>query len=391
MSIPIKSKTLCWSTSCQQIMPFGTRTRFVHREPGCVRPLEERSIGWIRPTTRNTTPTKRSTFFPLLDTAGRNSLREPPAGATVTTNSIRNANEANIRADLTTFSSNLVADIRAQHPNDDISAVLGGRKIRRKAISALPANLPHNPQQYPSNLVTGAVLPTYFYWKLSVQLPGLSYKTNLFELAGKRVSVFFTEANNAPQLWVDGTVKATGSSTTSGQVYNMTVSLERFHLTNYVTTNSCVLQVKSGRTYNLLNDFGASSPALIGKVAERLARDREAGLSETSEAVRGGALHLMGLMYGNQFSKQSRLLSSLNQVSATLHYLIGLVAQEEGYYIDVPLARGSMHHRSGEYGQGQSLFPEHDHAPERIGARHAGTDAGNEPGGGIHREAIGAK
>ena len=283
-------------------------------------------------------------------------------GATVTTNSIRNANEANIRADLTAYSSNLVADIRAQHPNDDISAVLGGRKIRRKTISALPANLPYGPLQYPSNLVTGAVLPTYFYWKLSVQLPGLTYKTNLFELSGKRVSVFFTGANNAPQLWVDGTVKATGSATTNGQLCNMTVSLERFYHSNtnpanYGTTNnSCVLQVKSGRTYNLLNDFGAASPALIDKVAERLARNREAGLSETSEAVRGGALHLMALSYCNQFSKQSKLLSSLSQVSTTLHYLIGLVAQEDGYYIDVPLASSSMAHRSGNLSKARACF-----------------------------------
>ena len=278
------------------------------------------------------------------------------SGATVTTNSIRNANEANIRADLTAYSSNLVADIRAQHPNDDISAVLGGRKIRRETISSLPAALPFNPQMYEASYVTGAVLPTYFYWKLSVQLPGLSYKTNLFEIAGKRVSVFFTGANNAPQLWVDGTVKATGSSTTSGQVYNMTVSLERFNPTNYVTTNSCVLQVKSGRTYNLLNDFGAASPAIIGKVSERLARDREAGLAETSEAVRGGALHLMALSYCNQFSKQSKLLSSMNQVATTLHYLIGLVAQEDGYYIDVPLASSSMAHRSGNLSKARACF-----------------------------------
>jgi hypothetical protein len=188
---------------------------------------------------------------------------------------------------------------------------------------------------------------------------------------------------------VDGTVKATGSATTNGQLCNMTVSLERFYHSNtnpanYGTTNnSCVLQVKSGRTYNLLNDFGAASPALIDKVAERLARNREAGLSETSEAVRGGALHLMALSYCNQFSKQSKLLSSLSQVSTTLHYLIGLVAQEDGYYIDGASQR--------EFVQGPGLFPKLDHAPQRAGARHARTDADDEPGGGFHREAAGAQ
>lgn len=283
-------------------------------------------------------------------------LARAASGATVTSNSIRNANEANIRSDLASFSSNLVADIRSQHPNDDVLEVLGGRKIRRKSISALPSMLPYDPLMHEPSYVTGTVLPSYFYWKLSVQLPGLAYKTNLLELAGKRVSVFFTGVNNAPQLWVDGSVKATGSATTTGQFYNMTVSLERFNPTNYVTTNSCILQVKSGGSYNLLNDFGAASPAVIGRAAQRLARDRAAGMSESSEAVRGGTLHLMGLSYGNQFKKQERLISSLNRVSTTLHCLIGLVGQEEGYYIDVPLARGGSHHRSGDMAKARACF-----------------------------------
>ena len=295
----------------------------------------------------------------LLSVAGYSRtqfLARATSGATVTSNSIRNANEANIRSDLASFSSNLVADIRSQHPNDDVFEVLGGRKIRRKSISALPAVLPYDPLMHEPSYVTGSVLPSYFYWKLSVQLPGLTYKTNLFELAGKRVSVFFTGANNAPQLWVDGSVKATGSATTTGQFYNMTVSLERFNPTNYVTTNSSILKVKSGGAYNLLNDFGAASPAVIDKAAKRLARDRAAGMAETSEAVRGGTLHLMGLSYGNQFKKQEKLISSLNHVSTTPHYLIGLVGQEEGYYIDVPLSRGGTHHRSGDMAKARACF-----------------------------------
>ncbi len=204
--------------------------------------------------------------------------------------------------------------------------------------------------------MTGNVLPSHFYWKLSVQLSGLVYQANLFEIAGKRVSVFFAGTNNVPQLWVDGSMKATGSATTNGQLCNMTVTLESFNPTNYVTTNSCMLKVKSGGFYNLFNDFGAASPAVIGRMAQRLARDRAAGMPESSEAVRGGTLHLMGLSYGNQFKQQGGLISSLNRVSTTWHGLIGLVGQEEGYYIDVPFARGGTHHRSGDTAKARACF-----------------------------------
>lgn len=64
------------------------------------------------------------------------------------------------------------------------------------------------------------------------------------------------------------------------------------------------VESKERRFYNLFNDFGAASPAVIGRMAQRLARDRAAGMPESSEAVRGGTLHLMGLSYGNQFKQQ---------------------------------------------------------------------------------------
>lgn len=204
-----------------------------------------------------------------------------------------------------------------------------------------------------------SVLPDYHYWSLTIQLPGSTdITTNLYEIAGKRVSIFFTGTNNAPQLWVDGSVKATGSSTTNGQVCSMTVTLSRtsFSYASGKTNNSHVFSLTSGNSYLLANDFGASCPTLIADASEQMARDREAGYSETSEAILGGAMHLMSLSYFNQITKQKILIGNLTQIASTEHYGIGLVAQEVGYYIDIPMARISLDHTSGDSAKVMSFF-----------------------------------
>lgn len=279
------------------------------------------------------------------------------SGATVTTNSIRNVNESNVRADLAAYSTSLVANIRSQYPNADISTVLGGRKIRRHAVGSLPTYLPHAVGMYSPSYAS--VLPDYHYWGLTIQLPGVSaVTTNLYEIAGKRVSVFFSGTSNAPQLWVDGSVKATGSPTTNGQVCSMAVTLSRtsFSYAGGKTNDSYVFRLTSGHSYNLAHDFGAASPPAIANASKRLARDRKLGLPETSESILGGAMHLMGLSYFNQVAQQKRLIGQLMGVASTEHYGIGLVAQEDGYFIDIPMARISQEHRSGDTAKAMAFF-----------------------------------
>lgn len=278
-------------------------------------------------------------------------LARAVSGATVTTNSIRNANESNIRADLAAYSTNLLGYIRANYPNAERSAVLGGRKIRQQTVTSLPTSLPYSLLTVPGTRYEYTTLPSTYFWRMTIQHQGINQTVRLYECAGKRVSIFYTGAGNAPQLRIDGTLIATGSATTTGQVYNMTVSLARPN----ANTVSNVFSLTSGKSYVIANDFGAACPALIANVSEQLARDRASGLSETSEAVLGGSLHLMSLSYFNQFMLQQDMVSRMAQVLATEHYDIGLMAQEVGYYIDIPLARVSVRHVSGDAAKATAL------------------------------------
>lgn len=278
-------------------------------------------------------------------------LSRATSGATVTTNSIRNANEANIRADLATYGSNLVGHIRANYPKAERGAVLGERKIKSTAVYSLPTALPHVAFIDETTRQTYTALPAAYFWRIIVQHQGISRTNRLFECAGKRVSIFYTGTGNAPQLYIDGTVMATGSATTTGQVYGLTVSLARPN----AGTVSNIFSLTSGKSYVIANDFGTACPALIANVSEQLARDRASGLAETSEAVLGGSLHLMTLSYFNQFMQQQDILGRLLRVLVTEQYDIGLMAQEAGYFIDIPMASVSVKRYDGDSAKGTAF------------------------------------
>ena len=313
---------------------------------------------WVETTISNTTYKLDAAFkeydttsaLDLLSIAGYSRtqfLARAISGATVTTNSIRNANEANIRADLTAYSSNLVGYIRTNHPNDDSSTVLGGRIIRQQSVAELPTSLPYAAIVFDDTIQTYTTLPSFYFWKLTIQHQGITNTMNLHAFAGKRVSIFYTGTGNAPQLRVDGTVMATGSTTSTGFPYSLTVTLSQ--PTPYGTaSDSRVFSLTSGKSYVIANDFGAACPALIANVSEQLAQDRASGLAETSEAVLGGSLHLMSLSYFNQFMRQQDMVGRMTRVLATEQYDIGLMAQEAGYFIDIPMAAVSMVHFSGD-------------------------------------------
>ncbi len=269
------------------------------------------------------------------------------SGAAVTTNSVRSANETNIRADLTTYSTNLLNHIRANYANAGRSAIHGERRIRPQTVDSLPTSLPYAAQIVPGTRQEFTVLPSLYFWKLRIQHQGIDRTLNLHEFAGKRVSIFYTGAGNAPQLRIDGTLIATGSAAATGQVYTMTATVSRpYAYGTWAWTN--VFSLTSGKSYVLANDFGAACPALIASVSEQLARDRASGLSETSEAVLGGSLHLMSLSYFNQLGLQQDMVSRLTRVLGTEHYDVGLMAQEAGYYIDIPMSMISTRHYAGD-------------------------------------------
>ncbi|MFH0953476.1 MAG: RHS repeat-associated core domain-containing protein [Verrucomicrobiota bacterium] len=271
-------------------------------------------------------------------------------------NEVANVNEANVRSDLAQYSTNLVACFRSTYPNASIEQIVSGRKIVAQEYTTLPTSLPYA-QQILSQTSRSSLPDTHFA-KLTIEHPPPSSFTNTFkayEIAGKRVSIFYTGADNRPQLRVDGQlIKEGNNPVTTGTYFQvkLTVSIptadgpdSKYKYLTLIATNR----------YVIAQDFGSTSPEMIAGQNDALTKAREAGGSQSSEEVLGGALNVMALTWFHEKYLYRRLAGALHGMAWVNHYGAGAMAQEEGYYIDVPLAFSAIGEKTGD-GSGQSAW-----------------------------------
>lgn len=288
----------------------------------------------------------------ILQVAGydrTNLLASALQGASVNALGVRDMNEANIRADLTAYATNLIQHIRTHHESDRVEEVLGGPRIIPQTYTGLPTTLPY--AFWIANYVSFTELFDDDYFRVRIEHLGIDKEFKGHELAGKRVSIRYG-SNGRPILRVDGQTVEEGNATSPVDKYPMTLTVK--HVPWFAYTNTVYLLNNS--TYVLANDFGAASPALMAKVSAQLAEDRAAGFSESSERVRGGTLHLMALSYFNQWQFQHRMVAAVLNTHAISEFEFGLLSQESGYYIDIPMAVGLNKHESGDTDVERALF-----------------------------------
>ncbi len=263
------------------------------------------------------------------------------AWATVDPIYVQNMNEANVRADLTAYSMNLVNYIQNNMPDATLAEVIGGREIVATEMSAYPTSLPYALDV--TNEITYTTIPDAYRHTLRVEhegYEGIDHTFYTFQIAGQRVSIFYDAADNyRPVLRVDGTAVATGNVTYPGSLYDLTLSVDHPYAANGGTyaDQSGDMQLVSGSDYVIVHDFGAASPDLMASRSRLLDQYVHDGLAETSEAVRGEGLWLMGLTYCYEDHLFAHLLGQLGQGVFIQHHLVGRMGQEEGYFIDLPL------------------------------------------------------
>ena len=89
------------------------------------------------------------------------------------------------------------------------------------------------------------------------------------QIAGKRVSLFYTGHNKEPELYVDGTIIAAGNQPDLTAItYDLNISVDHPYKdpnerdTTYLDQNS-VFSLTNGSSYNIVCYFGAISNDLI--------------------------------------------------------------------------------------------------------------------------------
>ncbi len=259
------------------------------------------------------------------------------SGATITADYVQNLNETNIRNMLSTYASNLVNAIRSQYPNHDIKEIIGGRSIVQSNLTDYTTTLPFSPVV----TYTWDNVPTEYTAKLKITHESSThvvdindYIIDVPDLDGQRITLTYAGADNHPELRVNGALKASGSATTAGSTCYLTVTVDHPYTGTY-GDQTARYTIKSGSTYAVVYNFGGASDMHLQKQQKQLDDYRAQGLADTTEDVRGETLNIMGLTWLKEVLLGDRLLAALAENIVIRHHMIGLMAQESAYYIDV--------------------------------------------------------
>ncbi len=260
-------------------------------------------------------------------------LAAATSGATVTADSVRNLNQANIESKLVEYSMNLVSFLHQNHPNTEIEDVLGGRRIIPGTFDSLPTNLRFS--RFRNDVWQD--VPAEHTATVRLQMPGLDLTLDIPEIGGKRLTLTYT-GGGLPRIRLDGGLLATGSSTTSGGSQTLTVSVDHPFAADggSFADQTVTFNVKPGSTYALVSSFGEFGSKTIDTRQDKLNVALDAGLDQTDESVLGETLNIMGMTWMREVQLEASLLANLNQGIFLNHHSFGLMAQEDSYYIDVP-------------------------------------------------------
>lgn len=180
------------------------------------------------------------------------------------------------------------------------------------------------------------------HWNAAVQVvytyDGVSGYAAYMYLNGQTVS--------APQaqLWLDDDLIAEETGPISEPVSNMTLSFMHPTFTN--STYPATFPLKRGAAYAIIADFGHAQHGHYLEARQRqLDAYRYAGLPDTSREVLTESLNILGHTWMRQTALADDLLDAITNTRRTYHHRFGIMAQEEGYYVDVkaqlftPIAR----------------------------------------------------
>jgi len=262
-------------------------------------------------------------------------LAAATTGATVGPNYVQNLNETNLRNKLATYATNLVGAVRSQYPNNEVKEIIGGRKIVQTNLTSYATTLPFTP----TSTDTWSDIPASKITTLRIQHVGINYQFNTPDLSGKRLTLTYAGSNNHPVITLDGYPVASGTATTLGSKNNFTLIITHPYT---AVTQTTTYQPQSGSSYAIVYNFGGSSDALLQKRQHLLDDYIATGLSNTSESVLGETLNIMGQTWFKETQLVNRLLSAIADTVYVQHHMVGLMAQEAGYYIDVKTATCSI-------------------------------------------------
>jgi len=267
------------------------------------------------------------TGLDLAATTGYNRdafLAATQTGSTVTADYVRSIHEANLNSRLTQYSTNLISYLRTDMPFASLADVIGGREIVPEFLVAYPTQLPYTVESVWGGEVVS--LPAEYSYKLHIEVPGIDYWANVPDIAGLRVTIFYTGATTAdqakintagsvykvypayqvnmkPELRVGGSLVASGTSLPLASWEPITLTLITPILDGQ--GNPWVLPyapqwLRAGAWYALPLMLQTLSGDALNRQYQLLEESRAAGVADAADPVLGQSLHTIGLSYFHQ-------------------------------------------------------------------------------------------
>lgn len=295
---------------------------------------------WVRLTVGSTTNQADPAYKPCarivpVDLAAHlgytrtNLLSAVVPGGQSGTDYVQQLSEANLRAKMAEYATNLVSYLRASYPNTEVSQILGGRPIQETSFSSWPSLTYTHVMD-----ATFTTIPTQYVHYLRIQLGTIDQTMKASEVAGQRLSITFN--NDSPPkatVWLEDEQKWTETSASGSQV-----SLNLYGITPYnvATSNSYLLTRGSTNSYAIISAFnGVETGNLLKKRQKILAKYQADGYTNGSREVRTETLNVIGQSWMQQTALAEGLLYRLSDLISIVQHRYGIVAQESGYYIDV--------------------------------------------------------
>jgi RHS repeat-associated protein len=141
------------------------------------------------------------------------------------------------------------------------------------------------------------------------------------------------------QLWLDDTLVAQETAPVSGaNLDKMFLTIDHPYSGDSGTFSDQAVEypMKRGAFYTIIYDFGGSRDGrLLEKRQKEMMAYRRSGVSDTSREVLTETLNVIGMTWMRDTTLNDNLLAQIANVLSIRHHRFGVMAQEEGYYIDV--------------------------------------------------------
>jgi YD repeat-containing protein len=287
------------------------------------------------------------------------------AGGTIGSVSITSVNRAALRADLTTYASNLVNYINQNNPTWSVGNVIGGKTIQPLTGSPIRETIPgFTPSStFPTNCpIQTPSLPCRT--SITITMPGASsaQAIQLYtdQVYGHRITVFSVPSgsNYVPTLLIDGAVPScvgagtctnVGTAEPAGTTWSIPITVTE---PNQSTGSGCTsgvtacktLTIAAGGSYLISTGTGQVGRGMPQYHRQLLAQARAAGNADTSELVLGESLAVLGYTWLAEYSAEQQITDQLVGTTTLYQFGVGITGQTninqfgyQGPYVDLPV------------------------------------------------------